>query len=87
MIGKVADLVFSQGTISIGEEHYWPQADYFNINSETIVVVNDNIDAMNFHKKGKVGGLVNTGNFERDGDFLFFVSMAKEPVQFSEEQH
>lgn len=81
---NIAKLVFSQGTIVTGLEHYWPQHDYFNIHSETILVVTDSIDTMNFYKStGKVGGLANTGNFQRDGDFLCLMSWAKNIVQFS----
>ena len=64
LMKKVTDLLFSQGTIATGGDHYWPQNEYFNIHTETILVVTDSIDAMSFNKsRGKVGGLANTGNF------------------------
>lgn len=67
----------------MGPEFYWAQAEYFNIHAETILVVTDSVDVMNFYKsRGKVGGLANTGNFERDGDFLCLMSWAKNIVQF-----
>lgn len=59
----MSELLFSQGTIAMGGEYYWPQHDYFNIHLETIVVVCDSIDVMSFYKSGKIGGLANTGNF------------------------
>ena len=86
LMEKVTNLLFSQGTISFGGDHYWPQNEYFNIHNETILVVTDSIDAMSFNKSGgKVGGLANTGNFERDGDFLCVMSANKSNIiQFCE---
>jgi hypothetical protein len=84
---RVTDLVYSQGSITMAGENYWPQADYFNISSETLLVVTDSIGATGFQKsKGKFGGLANTGNFERDGDFLCLMSWAKNMVQSCGEQ-
>lgn len=86
-MGKVSDLMFSQGTIVQGGDFYWPQVDYFNIHSETILVVTDSIDGTSFHKsRGKIGGLANTGNFDRDGDFICLMSWSKNPIQFCEER-
>lgn len=67
----------------MGSDYYWAQTDYFHIHSETILVVTDSVAAMSFNKsKGKIGGLANTGNFERDGDFLCLMSWGKSIVQF-----
>ena len=86
LVEKVTDLLFSQGSIAMGSEHYWPQADYFNIHSETILIITDSIGAMSFNKsKGKYGGLANTGNFERDGDFICLMSWTKTPLRFCDE--
>ena len=68
-----------------GSEHYWAQSDYFNINSQTLLVVTDSIGDPKFTKsKGKIGGLANTGNFDRDGEFLCIMSANKNNIiQFS----
>ena len=85
LVSKVSELLFSQGTIVQGGDYYWPQSEYFNINAETILVVTDSIDGMSFHKsRGKVGGLANIGNFNRDGDFICLMSWSKTPIQFCE---
>lgn len=87
LVSKVAELLFSQGSIAQGADFYWPQAEYLNIHTETILVVADSIDGMSFYKsRGKVGGLANTGNFNRDGDFICLMTWSKTPIQFCEER-
>ncbi len=75
--------MFSQGTIGLAYDHYWPQAGYFNITNDSIVVVTDGVTATVFkdRKKLGLGGLANTGNFDRDGDFICLMSRAKEVIQ------
>lgn len=63
MTGKVAELIFSQGTVAIAQDIYWKQNQYFLINSETTVVVNDSVAAMGYQKSKGKGGLATTGNF------------------------
>jgi hypothetical protein len=84
MSGKVADLIFSQGTVAIAQDIYWKQNSYFLINSETTVVINDSVAAMGHHKSKGKGGMATTGNFEREGDFLCLMSRAKNFIQFCE---
>jgi hypothetical protein len=77
LVSKVTDLVFSQGTIGLGFDHYWPQAEYFSISGDSTVVLTDGVAAAAYQKRGKMGGLANAGNFDRDGDFLCVMSWAK----------
>jgi hypothetical protein len=67
MTSKVADLIFSQGTVAIAQDIYWKQSNYFLINSETTVVINDSVAETGYQKNKGMGGMATTGNFEREG--------------------
>jgi hypothetical protein len=84
MTTKVADLIFSQGSVGITQEIYWKQAEYFLIHSDATVVINDSVAAMGYQKSKGKGGMATTGNFEREGDFLCLMSRAKNFIQFCE---
>lgn len=55
--------MFSQGNVAIAQDYYWPQADYFNINSDSVVVVCDSVASMSWNKSKGKGGMATTGNF------------------------
>lgn len=85
MTSKVSDLIFSQGTVSIAQDTYWRQNNYFLVSSETTVIINDSVAAMGYQKTKGSGGMATTGNFEREGDFLCLMSKSKNFIQFCEE--
>lgn len=82
---KACDLLFSQGSVSLAQDIYWPQSNYFHVNQDTIVVVSDSVSAMGWHKSKGKGGMATSGNFQRDGDFLCLMSRSKNLIQFCEE--
>lgn len=80
MVSRVSELIFSQGSIAIGQQFYWPQVDYFNISSETVVVISDNVAEASMQKSKGKGSMVTIGNFERDGEFLCAMAKSKNPI-------
>lgn len=85
MTSKVADLIFSQSSISMAQHIYWKQSNYFLINSDTTIIINDNVAANGFQKNKGVGGMATTGNFERDGEFFCLMSKVKDYLQTCQE--
>jgi hypothetical protein len=59
----VSELLFGQGNVGVGQDYYWPQAEYFNINSDSVVVVNDSVASMSWNRSKGKGGMATTGNF------------------------
>ena len=84
LTASVASLMFSQGNVALTQHYYWPQAQYFNINTETTVFISDTVASMGFNQIKNKGGMATTGNFDLDGDFLCLMTQAKKLVQFCE---
>lgn len=68
---KVYELLSSQNNVGICNKIFWKQSQYFNINKDDLLFINDKACPLATFETIK-GGLVSIGNFQRDGDFIAF---------------
>ena len=72
----MSTLLYSQNNIGITNKIYWKQSSYFDISCEDIIFIADKA-CPQIHQEAGKGGFVSVGNFQRDGEFVFFVPNLK----------